>query len=499
MTALGSARGPGEPQPSSPTQRTLALPAHRRLDRPLEVTPTDDGSSADGEQPKKAKRAGGWRAAAVGGAVFVVLGYAGSALLGRPTAPAVILIPALLALLYPLIRATDAKFGKGFDLLGIVYLGLVARFAATYYRFDNAADAALYHKVGVALAEDFKQLNFGADTGRDIPGTGSVRYLSGLVSVFTGRSMFAEFLVFTAIAFLGILMFYVAFCTALPNADRKRYAYLVFLWPSLIVWPSSIGKESTILFGLGLAALGTSRLYTHRRGGLVLMLLGLTGVLMVRPHVALLVFIGVGMGYLFVRSTRGSLVLSGTKIIAIGVLLIGGSIMVSQTAQFLNLESLGTEEVEAARAETQAKTSQGGGSFTPITGDNPVRYPFALASVLFRPLPFEARSGEAYITSAEGLLLMALVVVSWRRLLRLPRLLLNEPYLAFALTCVLVFGFAFSVIGNFGILARQRVQVLPFVFVLLSIPAMSARDLVTPQDRRAARIGKPTEADDDTI
>jgi hypothetical protein len=473
MTTIGDTAGRDQPADTVPAGRVLAVPAHRRLSRSTSTKAADGPLTSD--EPS-AIRMTPWRGVAVVGAVMVVVGYAVAAALGRPTAPAVVMVPGLLALMYPLIRITDARFGKGFDLLGIIYVGLVARFAATYYRFDNASDAFVYHNVGRSLAREFRQLNFGVDTGRDIPGTGSVRYLSGLVSIFTGTSMFAEFLVFTCIAFLGLLMFYVAFATALPNGDRRRYAYLVFLWPSLVVWPSSIGKESTILFGLGLAALGTARLYTHRRGGFVLLLLGLTAVLLVRPHVALLLFIGVGTGYLFVRSTRGSVVLSGTKMIAIAVLVIGGSVLVSQTADFLNLENLGTEEVEAAQARTQEQTRQGGGSFDPITADNPVRYPVALVSVLIRPLPFEARTAEAYATSAEGLLLVALVAVSWKRIVRLPRLLFSEPYVAFALTCVLVFGFAFSAIGNFGILARQRAQVLPFLFVLLALPARS----VTP-------------------
>jgi hypothetical protein len=467
MTTIGDTAGRDQPAAAVPTERVLAVPAHRRLTRPVstettDLRPADDETASSQMTP--------WRGAAVVGAVLVVAGYAVGAALGRPTGPAVVMVPGLLALMYPLIRIADTKFGKGFDLLGIIYVGLVARFAAAYYRFDNASDAFVYHNVGRSLAREFRQLNFGVDTGRDIPGTGSVRYLSGLVSVVTGNSMFAEFLVFTCFSFLGLMMFYAAFATALPNGDRRRYAYLVFLWPSLVVWPSSIGKESTILFGLGLAALGTSRLYTHRRGGMVLLLLGLTAVLLVRPHVALLLFIGVGTGYLFVRSTRGSIVLSGSKMIAITILVIGGSVLVSQTADFLNLESLGTEEVEAARARTQDQTRQGGGSFDPITANNPVRYPVALVSVLIRPLPFEARTAEAYVTSAEGLLLIALVVVSWKRIVRLPRLLFSEPYVAFALTCVLVFGFAFSAIGNFGILARQRAQVLPFLFVLLALP-----------------------------
>jgi hypothetical protein len=44
------------------------------------------------------------------------------------------------------------------------------------------------------------------------------------------------------------------------------------------------------------------------------------------------------------------------------------------------------------------------------------------------------------------------------------------PYVAFALVYSAGFIIAFSSIANFGILVRQRVQLLPLYVVLLSIP-----------------------------
>jgi hypothetical protein len=39
----------------------------------------------------------------------------------------------------------------------------------------------------------------------------------------------------------------------------------------------------------------------------------------------------------------------------------------------------------------------------------------------------------------------------------------------------LLFVVAFSSIGNFGIIARERVQLLPFFLVLLAAPGVAAR------------------------
>jgi hypothetical protein len=80
------------------------------------------------------------------------------------------------------------------------------------------------------------------------------------------------------------------------------------------------------------------------------------------------------------------------------------------------------------------------------------------------------------LTSVEGLALLALCVASLRRLVRLPVELFRRPYAACALVYVFAFIYAFSSIVNFGILARQRAQLLPILFVILCIPRTGVVD-----------------------
>ena len=62
-----------------------------------------------------------------------------------------------------------------------------------------------------------------------------------------------------------------------------------------------------------------------------------------------------------------------------------------------------------------------------------------------------------------------------------PLELLRRPYVAFALVYTFAFIYAFSSLGNFGILARQRSQLLPVLFVVLCIPKRAAStELVAP-------------------
>jgi hypothetical protein len=89
---------------------------------------------------------------------------------------------------------------------------------------------------------------------------------------------------------------------------------------------------------------------------------------------------------------------------------------------------------------------------------------------VFRPWPYEATNLQSLFASLEGLFLLGLILMSLRRFAALPRAMIRRPYVTYALVYCLVFLYAFSSIGNFGILSRQRVQLYPFLAVLLCVP-----------------------------
>lgn len=480
--AAASSSPPLPPSPERPTRRE---PDHVVTDRVVQVPPLRrQRSTRPAPQPT-------YRLLAAT-CIVVTLGLlAWGSLHGRPLAIGLVAVPVVMAIAYPLL-ARYASVERDFDLLGIVYLGLALRFVGSYYRFVIAADAKSYYNYGVLFAESFRRLDFAVDLGRPVPGTGTVRWFSALVVVFTGPNIYLEFVVFTLIAFSGMLLFYRAFTTAFPTGDRKRYALLLFLWPSMAFWPSSIGKEALMMFGIGLGSYGAARMFAHRPLGMTALAGGLAVLALIRPHMALVVIVCVGVAYLFVRSVSGSVWLSGSKIVAIAVLLVGGAVIATQTAEFLKVDDFGQDQLDAAAQSATDRTSQGGAEFTPIRADSsPIAFPAAVGTVLFRPLPFEAHSQEALIAAAEGVLLIAVTAASWRRLVLLPWKILREPYVAYALSMVLLFCFVFSVIANFGILTRQRTQVLPLLFVLLAIPPKGTTPVAAQPRRRPTLLTSP--------
>ena len=120
-------------------------------------------------------------------------------------------------------------------------------------------------------------------------------------------------------------------------------------------------------------------------------------------------------------------------------------------------------------SQTQGRTDQGGSAFSPADPKNPLGYVESTVTILFRPFPTESHGAEQIVTSLEGLFLLGLVLASWQRLASIFGRLRSEPYVTYAVVYLLMFFFAFGTISNFGILARQRSQALPFLFVLLAL------------------------------
>jgi hypothetical protein len=178
--------------------------------------------------------------------------------------------------------------------------------------------------------------------------------------------------------------------------------------------------------------------------------------------------------YITRRAPRGASITAPLwKLVGLAVLGVVLVLAVGQAQTLLGIDSFNADAVQEARTDVRDRTNEGNSTFTISTNDfNPARFPSAAVSVLFRPFPWQARNAQAMIASLEGLALLACFVVGWRRLAGALRSILHTPYVVLCLTYSVLFIYGFSSFANFGILVRQRVQVLPFVLVLLCLPPL---------------------------
>jgi hypothetical protein len=411
------------------------------------------------------------------GALSWAVEHAGYGIWGGVLVALVLLVVGLALVSRVARREPDVRIRK--LLVGAFVLKLVAvlaRWAVSFGVYDGATDARGYHLAGVALFDAFRAGDFGAHKG-SLVSTGFIEFLTGLLYAVIGPTELGGYFFFSFVGFWGLYFFFRAFCVACPEGDPWRYGLLVFLLPSLLFWPSSIGKEAWMTFGLGIASYGAARVLTHRRRGFVVLALGLAATAMVRPHVSAILAASVFAAFLLRRPPKLRSITSPLGKL-LGIVVLGGALVlaVGQTEKFFGLDSFNQESVQQALQEANTRTDEAGSAYVNTNTDLSIRrFPDAFVSVLFRPFPYEAHNAQALIASLEGAVVLALFVVSWRRVVGAVRSVLRTPYVVLCCCYTVLFVFGFSSFSNFGIVTRQRVQVLPFVLVLLALPPFRPR------------------------
>jgi hypothetical protein len=424
-----------------------------------------------------ARRASPWAIsiACLGGATYVVLFVVAVINADTELLQALTIAPVLILLTVPIALRIARKEGDP-TLARIVMAGVVAKLLAALVRYyvafvvyHGVSDAAQYDVTGRQLAPDFRRFIFTADIGK-VVGTGFTKILTGIVYAIFGVGRIGGFLVFAWLAFLGLLLFARAFRMGVPDGDGRRYLLLVLFVPSLLYWPSAIGKEAWMMLGLGLCAYGIACLFQRRSSGALALAFGLFAVLMIRPHLSLILFVGLVFALLVRRAPARTYAAPLARLLGFGVLLVLGVFLAGQTASFLGQESLTTESVHVELSAAETKTGEGGSAFTPVRVNTPLDIVPAFGTVFFRPFVWEAGNTQGLLSALEVTALLGLCIAARKRLRAIPRLIRTTPYVAFCVGYVLAFVYAFSSFGNFGILARQRVQALPLLLALLVVP-----------------------------
>jgi hypothetical protein len=416
--------------------------------------------------------------------VVPIFGFA--LLVGLPsateTAGGLLVLPILLVVSIPLLARARRRETEPF-FRNLIVFAFLAKLAASIVRYTVAfdiydkADARVYHEAGLVIAERLRDLQF--DLGlTSYTDTNFIRLLTGVIYMLVGSNVIAGFLVFSWIGFWGTYFWYRAFRVALPDGDVRFFAVAVFLLPSMLFWPSSIGKEAWLTLSIGIAALGVARMAVPEgTRGMGIFVVGAAMAAVVRPHIALMLAVPALSAYLVRRASPGSGVLAPvTKMLGIGVIVAATALFVIRLETHQHLGgftegSLSLQSLESALDQTTLQTTTQTGSGISAPGGNwLVRIPMSIVTVLFRPFLFEAHNVTSLVASLETTLIGLMILLRFRNLGSGLRVLRRRPFVMFCALYALVFTVAFGSFGNLGLLARQRVQVLPAVFLLLAVP-----------------------------
>jgi len=329
--------------------------------------------------------------------------------------------------------------------------------------YHGLTDYNKYVNQGALLAHRFDAFNFStAGLNVKILGQGSVSIAAGVVFAIVGVDKLAAFFVFSWLSFVATVCFYRAFTMTFPDADRRRYALMVFFMPSLLFWTADVSKESMMYLSMGIASYGAARILAHRPGGGLLLVIGTFIGVYVRPQEILLFLGAFAIAGLFrrrgtARSLRG---IRRVAVMALQAALLIAAVTLSQqlgkTAPVFNL--------------TQLNQNNTGVGSDVIYTPGPKGYFKDVYTVVFDPLPINAHGNTQRVAALENTIILVLILISLRRLRYVLRAAFLRPYVLLALMFTIAFPYAFAALGNLGLIDRERVLFLPFLLVLLAIP-----------------------------
>jgi hypothetical protein len=348
------------------------------------------------------------------------------------------------------------------------------RYAVSEYVYKGDGDAYGYFDGGRVLYDNVHHGHWSLEGSLIAPfpdETRTVGYVTGVLFLVFGTTYMGGYIIFTWLSWLGLVFFFRAFRIAFPNAPPYRGAVLIFLLPSVLYWPSSLGKDAVMVFAIGLMTLGLSRLLTPSKPLVGILWAAGGGYLisMIRPHLLAIALVGVVVSFLARnasdRPTRSRI---AVRILLLVLLVPGLFFALSRLDHAFGTEKSANISISQVLDKTNQQTSIGGSSFETEPVKSPLDVPTAIFSVVYRPFIFEARSLPVFISAAEGSALLVLTVVSIRWIWRIGPAMYRHPFAAYCGAYVVAFVIAFSNVGNAGILARQRVQMFPLLMVLVA-------------------------------
>jgi hypothetical protein len=364
--------------------------------------------------------------------------------------------------------------GESRGFLKILIIALLLKFVFAMLNYYIAfciyrvADAAAYDHNGMMISSYIWNLQFDKVAPFLKWSTDFISFFTGVIYSIIGPTVLGGYLVYAFLSFLGSYYFYRAFRVAFPDGSKWLFMVLIFFFPTILYWPSAIGKDALMSLSLGLFAYGGAQLIQNRRRALIPMALGFMGALWVRPHIAAISALALALAFFLPGGKKRSL---HPSVYITGLIAVAGMswYLLPRVMSFLNLEQLSSSGIIDYLLQFQRGSGGSGGSvFQGFSLYNPVSYIMGPVAVLFRPFPWEAHNLQALLESLAQMLVLFLILWRIKSLGRAIVSSITNAYSRYVLIYSIIFVLIFTAIVNFGTLARERVMLQPFIFMLLS-------------------------------
>jgi len=359
--------------------------------------------------------------------------------------------------------------------LFIFIAGLVLAVAVKgYFRAPLSRSVSLYlwHSLFCVIYLAYV-LNYGGDASGyfrmslrpDIDfafGTYGVRFVVSFLSQGMGLSFLGCSLVFQLFGFIGLLAFDAALREVTWDKSRniRLLATFVVFLPSVSFWSSGLGKDSLSFCAMGLAlwaALSLKRRWVLLSVAVLLMLL-------VRPHMAGMLVLGLAGSFVFQRGIP-----LPQRVVLGGIALAAAVFLVPLGLNYAGVgEDAGAEDVMQYIEGRQGHNLKGGGAVD-ISSMSP---PVQMFTYLFRPTLIEARNLFSLAAALDNTILLFLFIAGGWAILKKPLPPHFQPHNRMFLW---IYSFCAWLIlamttANLGIALRQKWMFAPMlIFLLISV------------------------------
>lgn len=339
-------------------------------------------------------------------------------------------------------------------------IAVVAYAFVAFSIYGGGADPVVYFRWGQRFAEYFRQLDLSPLFDRDLwrgpalTGTNFVGYPAAVMILIVGESFRGTWLLFSAFSLLGLFLFAKVFYRAYGGYDYKKYLLLTILYPSLWFWTANVSKDTWVFFGV--ATFLTGMVTKRRKQSSYIMAFGLIWCYLVRPQIAAMLAFSLAGAYFL--GTLKKLTFQNVFILILAVI---GALY------FLSV--LGVQDVTEVTdfAEDQRRKSSYGGSAITIAS-GPLGFLQAPINILFRPFPWEVRDILQVFSFLDVYFIWFLVISNWKAVLRSFKMIRKDRLIAFCFIFIAIFSVGAGLaLVNIGLIARQRIILYPFMFIII--------------------------------
>ncbi len=296
---------------------------------------------------------------------------------------------------------------------------------------------------------------------------------------FTYEMMMALFAWF---GYLGFIYFYLFFKENLKfshNFQGYNLITLLLFLPNMHFWTASLGKGSLIFLGIGMSAYGLSRIASRK----IALILGLAIVYHVRPHL----FLFIGLGIIFGLFSGRAKIPAYQKVLVFAGAFAAIFMLYNQILAFAMLDSDNVvESFESFSTQRGSELAKSGSGVN--TASMPL--PLKLLTFWFRPLFVDAPGALGLFVSVENLFYVILALKLFSK--SFIKFIINGSTLIKAsLVIFITSSIALSmVMGNLGIIIRQKSMVMYFFFFII-LAFMDHKKMIAYQRKSGLLKKKP--------